>query len=80
MKAWVCRSLAVAARHNEVENALLKRLRHFAGSSGWGEADFEIADAVDPDRIETFAIGRSPPRVVMMLRERFGDKLRHLPG
>ncbi len=59
---------------------LLKQLRHFAVSSGWEAADFEIADAVDPDQIETFAIGRSPPRVVMMLRERFGDKLRHLPG
>ena len=61
---------------------LLKRLRHFAVRSVWrGAVDFDIAYAVDADRIETFAIGfnDATPRVVAMLRERFGDKLCILP-
>jgi hypothetical protein len=64
-----------ALRHSP----LLKRLRHFA-VRGYDSMDFEIADAVDPNRIETFAIGKreTPPRVVAMLRDRFGDRLRLL--
>jgi len=61
---------------------LLKRLRHFA-VRGFPElaADEEIADAVDPDRIETFAIGdrETPRRVEAYLRDRFGDRFRLLP-
>jgi hypothetical protein len=61
---------------------LLKRLRHFAvrGFPALA-ADVEIADAVDPDRIETFAIGDSetPRRVEAYLRYRFGDRVRLLP-
>ena len=42
-----------------VRSPLLKRLRHFAVRGGPPRSvDFDIADAVDPDRIETFAIGK----------------------
>jgi uncharacterized protein (TIGR02996 family) len=60
---------------------LLKRLRHFAVRGGPPlSADEDIADAVDPDRIETFAIGASetPPRVAGLLRKQFGDRFRIL--
>jgi hypothetical protein len=60
---------------------LLKRLRHFAVRGGPPQSVVEeIADAVDPDRIETFAIGtrETPPRVAAMLRDRFEDRLKLL--
>jgi hypothetical protein len=56
-------------------------LRHFAVRGGPPQSvDFDIADAVDPDRIETFAIGASATslRVIAMLRDRFGDRLKLL--
>ena len=60
---------------------LLKRLRHFAvrGRPG-ATAEFDVAYAVDAGRIETFAIAAQDtfPRVVAMLRDRFGDRLRLL--
>ena len=70
------RELAALAR-----SPLLKRLRHFAARSFGFSADFDIAYAVDSDRIETFAIWSSDaaPRVVAMLKERFGNKFRLLP-
>jgi uncharacterized protein (TIGR02996 family) len=60
---------------------LLKRLRHFAVRGGPPQSvDIEIAEAVDMNRIETFAIGTSATslRVIAQLRERFGDRLKLL--
>jgi hypothetical protein len=58
---------------------LLKRLRHFS-VRGFHSVGFEIADAVDPNRIETFAIESNliSPRVARLLRDRFGDRLKLL--
>ncbi len=64
-----------------VRSPLLKRLRHFAVRGGPPRsADIDIANAVDADRIETFAIGKSEtfPRLVSQLCDRFGDRLRIL--
>jgi hypothetical protein len=74
-------SFSVAQVAAFVRSPLLKRLRHFAVRGGPPRSvDIEIAGAVDPDRIETFAIGGSetPPRVAAMLRDRFGDRFRVL--
>jgi uncharacterized protein (TIGR02996 family) len=60
---------------------LLKRLRHFAVRGGPSRSvDFDIADAVDPDRIETFAIGEMELQtgVDTKLQSRFGDRFRVL--
>ncbi|QEG25817.1 hypothetical protein GobsT_05520 [Gemmata obscuriglobus] len=61
---------------------LLKRVKHFAlfGAYENGRALLPLVDAVDPDRIETFAIGVShfPERAANALRAKFGDRVRFL--
>jgi uncharacterized protein (TIGR02996 family) len=60
---------------------LLKRLRHFAVRGGPNRSvDFDIAHAVDPVRIETFAIGENELQtgVAEKLRDHFGDRFRVL--
>jgi hypothetical protein len=60
---------------------LLKRLRHFALRGGPNlSVDFDIAHAIDPDRIETFAIGEKELQtgVAEKLQAHFGDRFRIL--
>ena len=60
---------------------LLKRLRHFAVRGGpYRSVDVDIADAVDPDRIETFAIGEKELQtgVAAQLEKRLGDRFRRI--
>jgi len=60
---------------------LLKRLRHFAVRGGPDRSvDFDIAHAVNPDRIETFAIGEKELQtgVAAKSQDRFGDRFRVL--
>jgi hypothetical protein len=75
-------SFSMAQMAAFARSPLLKRLRHFAVRGFPTLAvDVEIAAAVDPNRIETFAIGmrETSPRVAGLLRERFGDRVRLLP-
>jgi uncharacterized protein (TIGR02996 family) len=74
-------SYSVAQVAALARSPLLKRLRHFALRGGPNlSVDFDIAHAVDPNRIETFAIGAPEisPRVRAMLQDRFGDRFRIL--
>jgi uncharacterized protein (TIGR02996 family) len=60
---------------------LLKRLRHFAVRGGPPRSvDFDIAHAVGPERIETFAIGENELQtgVAAKLQDHFGDRFRVL--
>lgn len=63
---------------------LLKRLKHVALFGGYenGRALIPLVDAVDPERIETFAIGvpHFPERAAHALRAKFGDRVRFLTG
>jgi uncharacterized protein (TIGR02996 family) len=72
--AWTLDALA--------HSPLLKRVRHFAvrGTYRGGPLPRSLARAVDPDRIETFAIDARdvPARVVEYLRAKFGDRFRPL--
>jgi uncharacterized protein (TIGR02996 family) len=63
----------------------LKRVRHFAllgGVYNNGHVFLPLGDAVDPARIETFAIGIPyfPERAANALRAKFGDRVRFLPA
>lgn len=62
---------------------LLKRLRHLAlaGIYNDGRALLPLVDAVDPARIETFALAVPffPQRAADALRARFGERVRFLP-
>jgi hypothetical protein len=74
-------SYSVAQVSAFARSPLLKRLRHFALRGGPNlSVDFDIARAVDPARIETFAIGapETSPRVRAMLQDHFGDRFRIL--
>ncbi len=64
-----------------VRSPLLKRLRHLAVRGGPDRSvDVDNADAVDPDRIETFAIGEKELQtgVAAKLQDHFGDRFRVL--
>lgn len=60
----------------------LERVKHFAlsGISQNGRALVPLVDAVDPERIETFAIGvpHFPEKAANALRAKFGDRVRFL--
>ena len=74
-------SYSVAQVDAFARSPMLKRLRHFAVRGGpQRSVDFDIAHAVDRDRIETFAIGatETSSQAVAMLREHFGDRFRLL--
>ena len=74
-------SFSVAQVEAFIRSPMLKRLRHFAVRGGPPQSvDIDIAEAVDLNRIETFAIGtrETSLRVIAMLRERFGDRLKLL--
>jgi uncharacterized protein (TIGR02996 family) len=75
-----CMSYSVAVAAVFARSHLLKRLRHFAVRGPYSAVDFDIADAVDVNRIETFAIESNlvSPRVARLLRDRFGDRLKLL--
>lgn len=67
-----------------VRSPLLKRLRHFALSGGQyedGHVFLPLVDAVDSERIETFAIQIPyfPERAANALRAKFGGRVRFLP-
>lgn len=74
-------SYSVAQMAAFARSPLLKRLRHFAVRGGPPRSvDFDIAHAVDPDRIETFAIGEKELQtgVAAKLQDHFGDRFRVL--
>jgi hypothetical protein len=74
-------SYSVAQVAAFARSQLLKRLRHFAVRGGPNRSvDFDIAHAVDPDRIETFAIGEKELQtgVAAKLQNHFGDRFRIL--
>jgi len=66
-----------------VSAPLLKRVRHLALRGGYedGRVLVPLVDAVDPARIETFAIGIQyfPERAANALRAKFDDRVRFLP-
>jgi len=80
LRLWGVRYGAVLARL--ARSPLMKRLRHVALRGQYEDplVTDSLADAVDMDRIETFAIGiwGMPPHVVELLRAKFGDRLRLL--
>ena len=74
-------SYSVAQIEAFARSPLLKRLRHFAVRGGpYHSVNFDIAHAVDPDRIETFAIGEKELQtsVAEKLQKHFGDRFRVL--
>jgi hypothetical protein len=66
-----------------VSSPLLKRLRHLCIRGGYqdGRALLPLVDVVDPERIETFALGVPyfPERAANALRAKLGDRVRFLP-
>jgi uncharacterized protein (TIGR02996 family) len=74
--------LTADAAHDLASSPLLKRVKHFALSGDYqnGRALLPLVDAVDPDRIETFALGipHLPERAANALRAKFGDRFRLL--
>ncbi len=75
--------LTSAAVRDLARSPLLKRLKHFAlaGIYNDGRALLPLVDAVDPARIETFAVAIPyfPQRAADALRAKFGDRFRVLP-
>lgn len=75
--------LTAEAVRDLARSPLLKRLKHFSlgGIYNDGRALLPLVDAVDPKRIETFALAvpHFPRRAADALRAKFGDRVRFLP-